>query len=384
LIRRLAAALGAVSMALPALHGCTALKAGGDRGPTMTDSLDAGARLIASACGHRAPPPRPKVDGGGGDLDLVFARSHESFGTHSVDDAGQPVYLSYGFDLDDTCTGEGQLDSCIEPPWASASHTDGVEGIDNAAAALAAVDLPLAPGEINVDNATVANQIFRVRSYSGGPDDDQVDVSVYIGFGLVPRDDGGSTLQWDGHDAWMILPDTLGRPPQVDTPTYDLDRPTFHDDRAYVSGWVLVAHVPQALWPTGLGDAPSSVHIVQQLVLAGKLVRAGDQWELQHLVVGVRAPLQGSLSLAARLPLAGSQPLCQSAEEYQMYKSTLCSMVDISAEPDSPKNPCDAISGGSVMEAKQAVLGGIGGPAEPIPPPACAPGVDPDDAGCGP
>lgn len=372
-------------MALPALHGCTALKDGGDRGPTMTDSLDAGPLPIASTCAHREPPARPKISGSGGDLDLVFAAWNTSFGTQTMDDAVLPAYLGYGFDLDHTCTGEGQLDSCSEPPWANASHTDGFEGIDNAAAAFAARDFPLGPQVLSVTDATMANQIFRVRGYSGELDDDQVDVALYIGFGLAPRGDGGSTLQWDGHDPWMILTDTLARLPQSDTPTYSLEQPMFHDDRAYVSGGVLVAHIPLALWPTGLATAPSSLHIVKQVVLAGSLVRVDGGWELPNLVIGVRAPLQDSLSLAARLPLlAGSQPLCQSADEYQMYKSSLCSFVDISAEPDSPTNPCDAISGGSVVDAKQAVLGGIGGRAEPMGTPTCALGIDPDDGGCGP
>jgi hypothetical protein len=381
LIRRLGAALGAIPIALLAFHGCTALKPGSDHGHATTDSLDAGVLPFASACAHRAPPARPNVDGGGGDLDLVFAVWRTSFGTRTLDDAGRPTYLGYGFDLDNTCTGEGQFDSCIEPPWANASHTDGVDGIDNAAAPIGARYFPLLTDPMTQTDATVANQVFRVRGYSGEPDDDQVDLAVYIGFGLA---DGGSTLQWDGHDAWMILTDTLDRLPQSE-PTFALDQPTFHDDRAYVSGGVLVAHLPQALWPTGLVAAPSSLHIVKQVVLAGNLVRVGEQWELQHLVIGVRAPLQDALSLAARLSLlAGGQPLCQYADEYQLYKSTVCSLVDISAEPDSPTNPCDALSGGTVMEAKQAVLGGIGQPAEPIGPPACAPGIDPDDAGCGP
>jgi hypothetical protein len=384
LIRRLAAALVAVSMALLSLHGCTALRPGDDRGHSTTDSLDAGVH-IASTCAHREPPPRPKVDGGGGDLDLVFAVSSNSFGTATVDDTGRPAYQGYGFDLDNTCTGEGQLDSCIEPPWASASHTDGVEGIDNAAAVFGVRWFGPAPDPMMVTNAMVANQIFRIRGYNGAPDDDQVDFAVYVGFGIAPRGDGGSTLQWDGHDAWMILTDTLTRDPSFDVPTFILDQPQYHDDHAYVSGGVLGARLPQAMWPTGLAAAPSALHLVEQLVFAGNLVQVGEQWEMPHLVIGVRERVQDGLALGARFSRStGSPPTCQSALAYQMFKTLACSLVDISAGPDSPTAPCDALSGGSVVEAKQAVLGGIGPRAELYPNPECAPGIDPDNDSCGP
>jgi hypothetical protein len=182
----------------------------------------------------------------------------------------------------------------------------------------------------------------------------------------------------------MILTDTLARLPGSETPTFSLDQPQFHDDHAYVSARVLVAHLPQALWPTGMPAAPSSLHSVEQVVLAGNLVRVGEQWELQHLVIGVRESVQDALSLGGRISLPGGQTLCQSEVEYPLYKKQLCSFVDIALGPDSPTSPCDALSGGSVAEAKQAVLGGIGAQAEPLGNAGCAPGIDPDNGGCGP
>jgi hypothetical protein len=47
-------------------------------------------------------------------------------------DGGLRPYEDIGFDLDNTCTGEGQGNSCAEPPWASASHMDGMYGVDDA------------------------------------------------------------------------------------------------------------------------------------------------------------------------------------------------------------------------------------------------------------
>jgi hypothetical protein len=377
----LAAALGAVLVAFLSLDGCTAEKPGSDRAHATPDLLDAGAVPIASRCQHAEPPSRPNVDGGGGDADLVFAVTHASYGTSSasVDDAGRPLYLSYGFDLDDTCTDEGQLDSCLEPLWADAGHMDGPRGVDNAAGEFLAQEFPTQPDQGTVNDPTYATVILRIRGYNNQRDDDQVDLAAYEGDGVVPRDDGGTSLQWDGHDAWMILRDTLA------PPFYTLDQPMFHDDRAYVTGGVLVAHVPQASWPTGLAVAHGSLHIVQQVVLAGNLVQVGQQWELQHLVVGLRDSVQDILSISAVILQPGGLPLCASNDLYQAYKRRLCSFVDISAEPDSPANSCDALSGGSILEARQAVLGGVAESAElPVSTSACAPGVDPNEDTCGP
>src|ERR1700687_340870 len=68
--------------------------------------LDVGAGAEAS-CAHRVPPARPNVTARGGTLDLVFAMYMIDFG-YGLDDAGLPRYKSLGFDLDLTCTGEGQ------------------------------------------------------------------------------------------------------------------------------------------------------------------------------------------------------------------------------------------------------------------------------------
>jgi hypothetical protein len=380
LIRTASTALGGSLMAV-ALAACTEMKPGGDRLASSAVLLDSGVDQGASICGHRAPPARPQVVEGDGNYDLVFAVSSGYYGVSvsSVDDAGRPAYLGLGFDLDDTCTGEGQGPSCFEPPWADASHTDGVEGIDNAAGQIVALESPLGPDDTPTTE-TMANQIIRVRGYSGGASDDQVDVAVYVGFGLAPREGGAVGLLWDGNDAWMILPDTLVPLPDGGTVTYSLDQPLYHDDHAYVSKGVLVARLPEARWPTGLAVAPSSVGRVEQVVLAGNLVRVGARWELQHMVTGLREPVSELLAIMGRLSPQGGQPICQSAAEYESAGRRLCTVVDIALGPDSPSTPCDALSGGSVLEAKQALLGGIGPAAESLP--ACAPGVHPETDSC--
>jgi hypothetical protein len=200
LIRSLAAALGAVLVPFLSLEACTAEKPGGDRAHSTAELLDAGADRIVPTCPHFLPPSRPNLDAGGGDADLTFAVAQAAYGTNSSsrDENGQPQYLSYGFDLDDTCTGQGELYSCLEPTWADAGHNDGLHGIDNAAGELVHEWLPSQLDHGTFNDPTYANMIFRVRGYNGQPDDDQVDLAIYAGFGVVSRDDGGPRLKWDG------------------------------------------------------------------------------------------------------------------------------------------------------------------------------------------
>jgi hypothetical protein len=61
-----------------------------------------------AGCSPRQPPPPPQVTDAGGTLDLVFAAKESTSGTSGLDDAGRPRYQAIGFDLDNTCTSEGQ------------------------------------------------------------------------------------------------------------------------------------------------------------------------------------------------------------------------------------------------------------------------------------
>jgi hypothetical protein len=152
------------------------------------------------------------------------------------------------------------------------------------------------------------------------------------------RSDGGTGLQWDGADAWLILRETLGPGPDEG---YDLDNPLFHDDTAYVANGILVARIPHALTPTGLAVAPSSLIAVDDVLMAGNLVQvAGGQWELQHLVAAFRVPVQSLLPALARSPDPNNnlQPICQTAMDYDEVRNTLCSFVDINSVPKFPAN----------------------------------------------
>jgi hypothetical protein len=328
------------------------------------------------ACAHHLLPSPPSVTGSGGSDELVFAVHDYDVGADSENDAG-PLYRSIGWDLDNTCTGEGQGSSCVEPPWADGGHTDGVQGIDNVYGQIWwSVKFP-------PQTTTAATPVLmvRVRGYSDQADDDQVEVSLYVGLGLVPREDGGredggSDLRWDGNDRWNVLAEMLASPADGGVPS--VDNPRFRDDHAYVSGGMLVAQFREALWTPGASYAPHALVPVHHLILAGSLVHVGQGWELQNLVAGMRVALNDALTWVAQLPNLGSgNPTCQSQDAYSNAKRNICPFVDIASDPGPASAPCDAISAGVLFQAKQAGFAPVPLPPSPASPLVCAGNINP-------
>ena len=364
-------------LALLFLAGCTPLKQGSDTA----------AQRDATSCSH-AVPPSPRApdaakapDGSGQGTPLVFAVSSTEYGILPTD-AGSPGYQSIGFDLDNTCTGAG---SCVEPSWATAIHHDGKNGIDNA------YGLLLSTGN-NPDSvessATQTELLLRVSNYSGEPDDNQVEVSLYLALGLT-RTDGGTQPVWDGQDRWTVLPETLVPPTDGSAPS--VDQPLFHAGQAYVTGGVLVARFDKPLWWGGVQNRPRLLVTAYQLEIAGNLRRvdgANGMWELQDLVAGFRVSLRDAMTVLAWEPNTltgaaagdgGPAPVfCQDKATFEEVKKIdVCAYADITLDPNAPRSSqCDALSVGLLFQAKQALLGGVAGPAPPPPVPGCDPSVD--------
>jgi hypothetical protein len=310
------------------------------------------------------------VDAGGSLHDLLFAESEIS---NPLPDGVKASLTDTGFDLDDTCTGDGQGDSCVEPAWATAPHTDAQGGVDNAWGTTWGGDLRL--------EANSPRMLFRVSSYSGQSDDDHVEVSLYVGLGVAPRTgdgDGGSPPLWDGNDRFNIMQESLA-PSAVP----NVDEPLYRDELAYVSNWTLVAHFPKAIWSTSNVQAPYELGTVSQVVLAGTLTHAGDQWALQDAVVGMRIPVNNLLSYVAVFPdnVAPGELVCQNADTYHAFRQATCSLVDISLIPGPRSARCDAVSSGELFQAKQ-VLFGKALPPTRVPAITCAPGIHPTTDPC--
>jgi hypothetical protein len=332
----------------------------------------------AISCGHHGPPHRPAVVARGGALDLVFAAKSADFGNH-YDDAGKPKFLSIGFDLDNTCTGEGQGSSCVEPRWATANHDDGVDGIDNSAGR---ADFGSLNPSVAIATSSTGTLILRVRGYSGEEDDDQDSVSLYVGV-EVSGPDGRTDPVWDGNDRWSIHPDMLVPLGDGGPPEYSVQRPRFVDDQAYVSGGVLVAHWPDALWMSGLTLAPRALNPVHDVVLTARLVRVGQAWELDDGMDDLRLATSEGLPFIARTATssASMDPVCLYKSLYDSAKQRFCSYVDIAVDGGDPSSPCDAISGAATFTARPALIGDIAAPPPPLPP--CAPDIHPETDACG-
>jgi hypothetical protein len=368
------------------LLGCTSLKREGDR----PDAMQLDAMPDGTECAHRVPPAwsattadwASRGSNQAAPSDLVFAVSRTDFGIQP-NDAGPTRYQTIGFDLDNTCTGQG---SCQEPSWANAVHHDGVDGIDNAFGLL----LVLGGGPDSLEaSADQTELLLRVRNYSGEPNDDQIEVSLYFAVGLVPRPDGSKEPLWDGQDRWTILPETLL--PAAGGLGHNVDLPLFRADQAYVTEGKLVARFHQTLWPAGLTNVPRLLVTVRQFEVAGELRHAADAggaWELHDLVAGMRIGVTDALTIAAfepnNVPGFDSSPnalYCQDKGSYEAGKRFVCSLMDVTADPTAPASAaCDAMSIGLLFQAQQALLGDVALPAPELP--QCAPDVHPGMDSC--
>ncbi|HLK38612.1 MAG TPA: hypothetical protein VKU41_17740 [Polyangiaceae bacterium] len=379
LLRLVGTALGAAGLGvLAALHACTPKAGGTDRAPE-----DGGAPDPSNAdvmCGHSEPRGPPDVVDAGGNLDLLFGVAQKCFGTQSKDDAGNWMYQSLGFDLDHTCTGEGQGPSCVEPSSAtSTDHTDGPGGVDNAyiQSGIQSGVAVLGVADCVSTRADQLVEMYRVRDYSGAPDDDYVEVSQYFGVGLTPRgDDGGTAPLWDGTDRWPIVPESLAGSPEGGAPAAMYEA-RYKAQIAYVTGGVLVAQFDAGEVASGVQASLTSLVPVTQLIVTGRLVPpadAGGPWGLPDMVETVRLPVTSVFVTWLLNPsLDGGASPCTSSAAYAMVKDGLCRFVDISSRPGSPTSaPCDAVSSAVLEHMGPALLGEVAPPALPLP--SCAVG----------
>lgn len=283
-----------------------------------------------------AQPPRPAESpdmGSGPEFWLVVKWVDIGDG----DQDGVPLYSQVGYDLDQACTGQGDGPSCIKPSWATADHSDGPGGRDNALGALHDAN-GYGFGSWTVTFTAIAragfmSSIIRVRGYNQMGADNQVEVSWYGGRLHAPS---AFEDEWAVFDRWLE-PVSAGAAGASD----DAYPPRYHDPLAYVTtDNVLVAHFREALTVTGL---------FQHVVLTGKLVR-NLVWELRDATFAARLNLDEALGLLSRFTVMGEQ-VCTNAPDYEALKANLCSYADIHSAapydpftPDDPSLPCDALS----------------------------------------
>lgn len=347
-----------------------------------------------SKCKHATYPGPPAGTDLGGDIEVVGAMVSLSFGDPHAVSIGLPHYSEIGFDLDMTCTGQGEGNSCVFPEWATKDQreqSDGVDGRDNAVGELIARIQELIPefGSQTFNNMAEEGRVsilFRIRGYNGLPNDDQVEASLVVGAPFDSFIDGAKPL-WDGTDVWPIASDSLADGQSIEKPKY-------FDPRAYVRDGVFVATLPEATirLPNGLlpGNAGEINLKLVGAFISGKLVRVdtpdGERWELQDVHLGGRWPTDDLVKQMSQFPEPKPplypDPLCMDSPTYGMFRNLLCSYTDIFAGVGGPTSICNAISFGLHLQTRPAYLGDV----FEVEPPAtdrCPAETDPIQDACG-
>ncbi len=170
--------IGLSTLAVAAVAGCqyydssllVASRPSADAGADATglDALsetDAGAE--AAHCASARPPGPPQVQDAGGDIEAVMALRTLDF--HESGDG-----KSIGFDIDRTCTCEGDEGSCRAPADSTPDEQcDGPDGRDNNAAGLIASAAMLGLTSASLNDQIAQGEwslLIRVQQYNGLPD----------------------------------------------------------------------------------------------------------------------------------------------------------------------------------------------------------------------
>lgn len=324
------------------------------------------------SCTHRGPPAVPIDAAPGATEDFVVAM-------RSVDLREGMDALPVGFDLDKTCSCQGEPASCREPSKTPLCDSD--DGIDNAASKLFRLIQAAVGGTDKFGSSFYSNEanqgiwsiLMRVRGYNGLADDDKVEFDFYPTAGGVDKPDGGAAA-WDGLDSWPISTTALADGKNV-------DNPKFRNLQAYVSNHVLVASLPQSSFTLGgSGVSTVTIRLTGGIVTAEIVKNAAGAWALTNGVLAGRWTLPDIfLSLSTFRDNKG-EPICTGNVAYEVGKSTICTGADILSTTGVPSDACDALSFGVAFTADPALLGVAVDPTLPLK--FCPDGGDPISDTC--
>ncbi len=370
--RWIAVSVACAPIVVVAAVGCEKI-IGADFGGRTLASLDGG--LDGGQCTLIEPvgPPAAAIDNSGA-FTIIAAVHTLDFG--DTPDGGVPAYKSIGFNLDGRCPGDPA--PCQPAPWTEAGASVGENGVDNQVGALLT-------NEVVAFNSNPINSVFlneevakgdyapllllRVSGYNGFDDDSQVKVEVLLA-PAIPKP------KWDGTDVYFADPSTATLGPG-DGGDSVVGR--FVDERAYVNGFTLVAHV----FPGELSLANTTFKLTDVLVSA-HLQPVGTN---AFTVAGTIAAHGRNDDLLGIIPPLTKQfpgiAICENnGVIYQQLKTWICSNADsvVDGGPTGPGAVCNAASLGVRFVATSVQLGGLadipdGGP-------LCDAGTDPIDDSC--
>ena len=329
----------------------------------------------SSTCGHASPPDPPAVQNCGGSIGFVAAMHSVDF----ADESGEP--LNIGYDLDMRCTCSGEPNGC-KRVWATEEACDGPDGRDNTGGqfikAVSSLFATFGAASWNESlHAGAWGMVVRVLDYNGEEDDDRVRTQLYVPRAYYHFQDGGKDPpKWDGTDEWPIRSTSLQDP--GDGGTWDVDKPLYSDEFAYVNGGVLVASVSQGTMQV---DENFAIEFTGAFLTARIVKGAGDQWSLEDGVLATRWRLANMLAQLSNVddPLFGS-PVCTDNAMYATAKAKICGYADMYAGVGTPTTPCDSLSLAMRFDATPARLGEV--VVSSPNPPRCDPAVDPANDSC--
>lgn len=317
------------------------------------------------ACVSVTYPDPPTSGMTGGEIEFTAA-------LRSIDIGDGPNKAELGLDLDGRCTCLGDGPSCLEP--ANALDTcDGPGGRDNATGKLfsffaALIGQGFGSEEFSQD-AEVGNfsLLFRVRGYNGMPDDDQVELAMFPSVGIDP----GPPL-WDGNDLWPI-------PETAVLPMGTLEEPAYVDLKAYVTGNVIVASLPDAGIVLGSGANDITLDITAGLMV-GTIVSVGSSYGIRDGLLAGRWKTQDVFNTISKFRDGSDKPICSGQLLYDSLKAQICGNADIYSGLGKPTDPCDALSIALGFTADPGKLGPLvtGDPLSP----GCDPQDDPANDSC--
>lgn len=383
----LAAALGVGNCAIDGFE-----LVDGQGGSGVTTSGTGGASGGSGGCAHTAPPAAPSSGDPGGSNEVAVALRVIDLGDETV-----MMGIAPGYDLDSYCTCNGDGASCQRPPWLTADPCDAAGGIDNSLAQVFGAGSAFS-SRLSSDfhNANLGSGLYstvvHVTGYNGEADDPQVTVALYPspGLGRDPCNPPNPSPMWNGSDRWPVLDSALtntggsggaggsGGGPSCST-AVDIADARYLDDAAYVSGNVLVAQIDQAeiildsIAATVVFDATS-------VVVSARLEQVTGGWGLRDGTIAGIVELQEAFRAIAEHITEG-QLVCTNHALYNVIKTAVCRVPDITVTPAGPTQVCDAVSFGIGFGIADPITLGSAVPTPPGPG-TCPMGEKPEEDGC--
>ncbi|GMV16319.1 MAG: hypothetical protein AMXMBFR56_45430 [Polyangiaceae bacterium] len=348
-----------------------------DVAPIETGSADSGAPDADSGkCALARPPPPPALTNSGGDADVWVIAKDVIFGEETTDKGTKPP--SIGYDLDGLCANRGDPPPC--QPQQGGDPTDGPKGEDNATCAmvgdqwsvLGQQDPPLtsAIATAGVKSGKFSPLlILRVLDWVAGYDDEQVTVEWYVALPANLAPSGAFAPKFDGSDTWPVLSKSTGSSEPL----------KFVDEKAYVTGRVLVARFPTAKIPL-----TTAFFDLQDAIVTGQLQLGQDgKWTLSGgMIAGITAADEMLRLMPKFTQALLGFPLCANISTYsQQIKPWVCASAEALLPGTPAGSGCNAMSVGVGFNGVEVKLGEAHTPPEPE---LCPPGADPAVDTCAP